>query len=114
MITYYDPLYGEQLAPFWIDKNTCNTSNTIVYVKTPSLIIGHDIPMFVYYGVLGNTSISLENPKDTFQFFVDLSNPSDVLNNLIIRTSGSASYQVTSSGLNINTGTDGELLIVNK
>ena len=111
-ITYYDPLYGELPAKFWVDPTTCNTKATRIYVKLPTISVNNDWIINVYYGSPG--AIPMWDPKNTFTFYVDLTNPSDISQNLIIRTEGTTTLDYTSSGLVIQTGSDGKVLIVNK
>ena len=113
-VTYYDPNDNtEKPASFFVDKETCNTPDTVIYVKLPQIASDQDIQLFIYHGVPG-TALPYEDPKNTFYFFVDLSNPTDVNNNLDIFTQGDANYEITDQGLHVTTGSDGYVAIYNK
>lgn len=52
------------LIKFWIEPTTCNTSSTIIWLKTPSVIVG-TMNIYVYYGNPGASTG--ESPiKDVF------------------------------------------------
>src|SRR5207248_2606246 len=59
------------LLTFWVEKNTCNTTSTTIWVKIPS--ISSSTTLYVYYGNPHVTSTS--DDHNTFSFFDDYSSP---------------------------------------
>ncbi len=82
--------------PYYIDQNTCNTTNTIVYVKVPILKPGSNHLWLLY----GNPSItSASNPSAVFMFFQDFEDEQESKQQLTFyRWAGDASKECVISG----------------
>jgi len=110
-ITVYDPITDtETIVPFWIDPATCNTENTIIYVKIPEYVRGKDVQLHIY---MGNPDlVSFMDPYAVFSWFINFAIYSDY-SKIQIFTTGDASYDITPEGLSVNIVT-GKLVIYNK
>ncbi|RIB35321.1 MAG: hypothetical protein BXU00_02210 [Candidatus Nanoclepta minutus] len=78
---------------YWIESNTCNTQNTKIWVKVPSIPANGQVTIYMYYGNPSATSLS--DPKNVFYFYEDWESGS--VNNTIwtVTTTGTASVTNT-------------------
>jgi len=60
--------------PYWIQPNTCNTNETIIWVKVPYIPPNSTTMIYMYYGNPSATSES--NANEVFLFFDDFSGTS--------------------------------------
>ena len=85
---------GETLLPYWIEDG-CNTANTKIWVKIPSLPAGNK-SLYLYYG---NASASSEQtPEEVFSFFDDFNSFDST------KWANTGSYSVSNGKLTVSTG----------
>jgi len=59
----------KQKIPYWVEKNTCNTTSTKIWTKVPYIPAGGSTTVYVYYGDPGASSES--SADAVFEFFDD-------------------------------------------
>ncbi|RDD52553.1 DUF2341 domain-containing protein [Nanoarchaeota archaeon NZ13-N] len=94
-LTYLYPNGTEVEIPYWIESNTCNTQNTKIWVKVPSIPANGQVTIYMYYGNPSATSLS--DPKNVFYFYEDWESGS--VNNTIwtVTTTGGGTAGVTNT-----------------
>jgi len=68
---------GVTLLSYWVEPDTCNTTNTKIWVKVPSIPASSTKTIYVYYG--NPSAASASNGNAVFEFFDDFS--TDTLSN---------------------------------
>ncbi len=60
---------GSTLLKYWIETGTCNSSNTVIWIKIPSIPASSTKTIYMFYG--NPLAASLSNADDVFIFFDD-------------------------------------------
>jgi hypothetical protein len=84
---------GQTLLPYWIDPATCNTNNTRIWIKVPSISASSSVTIYVWYGNPSATSVA--DGVATFDLFDDFLGTS--LNTTIWATNISSGGSITVS-----------------
>ncbi len=82
---------------FWIEEGTMNTTNTIIWVKVPSVPTGNKL-IYVYYGNAAATNSS--DGFATFNFFDDFT----IFNPATWSISGGGSYSASTGSVTVSLG----------
>jgi hypothetical protein len=91
---------GTTLLNYWLESG-CNTNNTKIWVKVPSIPANSTKTIYVYYGNPNATSQS--NGKNTMFIFEDFNTPPEG------GLAGMATYDATNKWVNLGTGNTGYL-----
>jgi hypothetical protein len=95
---------GNTLLNYWIDRSTCNTNNTEIWVKVPIILGNSNKTIYLWYGNPSATSMS--NGNLVFDFFDDFDGNSLDTNKWEVVNSGSGFYSLTNGELIIGSSGD--------
>jgi len=62
---------SSMLLNYWIEPDTCNTTNTRIWVKVPFIAKNSEVVIYMYYG--NEDTISQSNARATLSFYDDFS-----------------------------------------
>ncbi|GEM_PF-5534262 len=94
-------LDSRTLLDYWIEKGTCNTSNTVVWVKIPEIPANSVKEVYLYYG--NPSAASKSNGDDVFIVFDDFSTSTkwslyacniDTVNRFMVCSQSGSDYSV--------------------
>jgi len=94
---------GGNLLPYWIEPGTCNSQNTVIWVKVPSIPASGQTTIRLWYG--NSSATSLSSGDAVFEFFDDFEGTSLDTNKWTPNYANTVYYEVTNGNLRITDAT---------